>query len=504
MNGSGSLPGLRSRADFGCAAFLVGLAAAVRLRGLTSHGLYRDDAWVVLATRADIGETVRLGVTIPGFELAIRAWAGLNGSTMWAQTPELAASVVAVVVAYFVARRLGCGRPASLVAGGILALSPIALIFATRVKPYSFDLLNCVLVLALAMRVIQKPTWARSAVLGVFSLAGVVFSASLLPATLTAVAWCGWLGVRQRATGAVVVACTYVAVVGAYALVVLANVPPSLQTFWTPNYITGASSAVAALNNFAAGIFYRHGPAGWPLLLLIAAGVVWARRDLAPLFLGPVAIGLGLAVLKRAPFGGGRTDMYLYPCIAFAAALGVEKLLGARMARAGAAPALVLAAGLCVVALVDGRREIVRNPYPGADLAELSAMVDQHRAPGDGVVVAPFSRYAFAIYSKPDPKIILSSQYSTRFTVASPDPDVFLMPAEFYEGGYDPEAPAAFAAGRHRVWYIATDTPPSDTPPEVQDHEYEPERRLIAAGYVIEQRVDVFGAHADLLVSPGD
>lgn len=60
-----------------------------------------------------------------------------------------------------------------------------------------------------------------------------------------------------------------------------------------------------------------------------------------------------------------------------------------------------------------------------------------------------------------------------------------------------------FARSRSRVWYLATDTPASHTSPAVQENEVIPERQILAEGFVIERRIDVAGAHADLLVRPG-
>lgn len=157
-----------------------------------------------------------------------------------------------------------------------------------------------------------------------------------------------------------------------------------------------------------------------------------------------------------------------------------------------------------MVAATSIRPFALRNPYPCADMADLAAAVRRQAAPGDGVVVAPFGRYAYAVYSRRPPEVILSSWYSTGVTVASTDPDVLIVPAKFYETGYDPDAGATFARGRSRIWYLATDTPASDTFPWVQEHEYIPERRILAQGFVIERRIDVAGAHADLLVRRGD
>jgi hypothetical protein len=523
-----SLPFGHGAGDAVATVFLIGVALAVRVPALSTSGLYRDDAWPLLATRTDLGRAVRMGVTTPGFELFIRTWGGLRPATWWAQAPALVASVAAVAVAYLLARRLGCRPAAALVAGGVLALAPMAVLFATRVKPYAFDAVSCLIVLALAVRLAERPGAKRWAALAAACVAAPVFSASVLPVALTAMAWCGWRAFMAfghaagtaswHAAGtasetnafgrrlAVAVPSAYAVLVAGYAAAVLGNVPPPLRDSWASHYVDGPASARFVLDEFAAGMFYRHGPTGPLLLAAVFGGVVWARRDLAPLLLGPVVLAFGLAVADRAPFGGGRIDVYLYPCLALALALAVEQVLtGWKTLDRVPAPAaaLAVAGALVVFAATDGRRHVERNPYPGADTAELIAAVRGQAAPGDGVVVAPFTRYAFALYDRPRPEVILSSRYSTGFTVASRDPDVLLLPAEFYETGYDPDQAVPFARDRRRVWYLATDTPVTDTEPVVQEREVEPEARLLADGFVVERRIDVDGAHADLLVRPG-
>jgi len=483
--------------------FLLALALAVRAHALTTAGLYRDDAWPMLATRTDLGRAVRIGVTIPGFELFVRAWGGLSSSTPWVQAPTLLASLSGVALVYLLARHLGCGPSGALAAGGILALAPVAVLFATRVKPYAFDALSCLLLLSLAVRLAERPSNRRWAALVATAVAAPVVSASVLPVALTAVTWCAWRTWRdpeatvaaRRAGLAIVVG--YTALVALYALLVLGNVPPPLHDSWASHYVDGLASARFVVDELAAGIFYRHGPTGPLLLAAVCAGVVWARSDLAPLLLGPIALAFGVAVFDRAPFGGGRTDVYLFPCVALAVALTFDKALARRV------PALAVGAALVLVAATISVDHATQNPYPGADTAELIAAVRSQMAPGDALVVAPFTRYAFALYDRPRPDVILSPRYSTGFTVVSSDQDVLILPAEYYETGYDASAAVAFARDRRRVWYLTTDTPRSDTPPEVQAHEYEPARLLAADGFVLERRIDVAGAHAELLVRPG-
>lgn len=485
------------------ASFLIALALAVRLPSLSTTGLYRDDAWPLLAARTGLARAVRIGVTIPGFEVFLWAWGRVSTATVWAQAPALVASVTAVALAYGLARKLGCEPFAAVVAGGILALAPMAVLFSTRVKPYAVDAVVSLILFALAVRLAQAPSRRRWVSLTAVAVMAPLVSASVLPVALTAMAWSasrGWThpdATRQSRLLALALPAGYVAMVALYAFVVLGNVPPPLHDSWASHYVDDLGGARYVFDEFAAGIFYRHGPTGPLLLVAIVAGVVWARPHLAALLLGPVLIAFGLAVVGRAPFGGGRTDIYLYPGVALAVALTVQRALGGRRLR-WAGPAVTVA--LALFAVTDGRRHVEGNPYPGADTARLIALVRNQMVPGDAVVVAPFTRYAFALYDRTAPEVLLSSRYSTGFTVASPDSDVFILPAEFYETGYDAGAAVGFVGDRRRVWYLATDTPVTDTDPAVQAHEYEPEGRLLAEGFVIERRLDVRGAHAHLLV----
>jgi hypothetical protein len=53
---------------------IVIVGAWLRLTEVTSHGLFRDDAWVALSSRVSMGTALRMGATAPGFTLIERAW----------------------------------------------------------------------------------------------------------------------------------------------------------------------------------------------------------------------------------------------------------------------------------------------------------------------------------------------------------------------------------------------------------------------------------------------
>ncbi|MFN2606979.1 MAG: hypothetical protein ABR511_03635 [Acidimicrobiales bacterium] len=489
------------------------MAAGLRVPLLSSSGLYRDDAWPALATRTGLGRALRLGVTVPGFELWARAWLGVSRSTAWAQLPVLVASVAAVAGAYLLARRVGCGPPAALVAGGMMAVSPVSVLYATRFKQYSFEAVGAEALLVSALWAAARPgSGRRWAGLVAVALAAGGFSAPLIGVGTVAVAWVGWASWRTgdptARRAAAVAGGVFVVAVAAYARLVLGAVPPSLHRLWGDNYVDASSPVAFArttwhvLDQFMAGAVYRHGPTGVLVLAAVAAGAAACRRRVAVLALGPVAVAVLLAAARRVPLGGGRIDEYLYPGLAVAAALAVQFVLGTGALRR-LPPGLVggiVAAGLMAFALTGGRTQVRENPYPGVDMAALRRAVVARAQPGDGVVVSPFSRYPWALVAPTRPAIAPSPRFATGFSVASTDPDVFLMPSEYVEDGYDPGVAVGFAADRRRVWYVATDTPASDTAPAVQAHEQDAERALGGAGWRVADRVEAPGGHADLLV----
>ncbi len=490
--------------------FLVVVALWLRVPGLTRLGLYRDDAWPALATEAGLLDALRMGITTPGFELFLRFWLSFSGATLWAQAPTLVAAVLTIVGTFLLARRLGCGRVAAGVAGGLLVLSPVNILYATRVKPYQFDALSALCIMAAALAVVERPTSRRrwGALLAV-SLMAALFSASTLAVSAGAVAWCAVSSVRRgegraRRRGATL-PLTYLGLVGVYATIVLGNVPPSLHASWAENFIYASTPAElvrttwSVFGSFAAGVLPTTEAIAALVLIVLSLGALWYRSHVGILVMAPVVVALGLALVQRAPFGGGRIDIYLYPCIALLAAMASQKLLDTtrvpdRFAGATLVVVVVLGAGTILRARVEA------NPYPAADMAPLAAAVGARMAPGDAIVVGAFSRFPFALYADVETEVVLSSLYAPGFTVRSRDPDVLIMPAEFFEDGYDEGQAVPFAEGRSRIWYLATDTPASDTPPEVQAHEYRPEQRLLGNGFRIVDRIDAHGVHADLLV----
>ena len=103
-------------------------------------------------------------VTTPGFVLGERVWIGWFPHTVWAdQLPTFLASVAGIVAVGRLARWWGLSAPAVARRRGHRRGRTRRRRYATRVKPYAFDLLGACLVLWLAERV-RRQRCARRAV----------------------------------------------------------------------------------------------------------------------------------------------------------------------------------------------------------------------------------------------------------------------------------------------------------------------------------------------------
>ena len=98
-----------------------------------------------------------------------------------------------------------------------------------------------------------------------------------------------------------------------------------------------------------------------------------------------------------------------------------------------------------------------RPVYPGVDVRTLAAEVQRSEQPGDRVFVSELMRYPWAYYEDDPPAVRFGSDWATKFTVVSTDPNVFIAPSEDYEGRSVPKTWAAemTLTGTGRIWYVA-------------------------------------------------
>ena len=421
-----------------------------------------------------------MGVTAPGYTLAERAWIQLHpGSSLWAQLPALVLGVVAVAAAYGLVRTYGLPRWLGLAAALVVTVSPVAIVYATRVKEYSADfVLGCAL-LALGEMARRRPR-PVGLLVGLAALSVLSFFVSASTAVVVAGVWTALLidaaSDRTRRRPVLLSGTAAAAACAVVAAVFLRHLPPALHTFWrTMGFFPQGSSAgnlVVDLRNVGTSLLgglgiwpgpapaYLSNMAVGPLrtaVFVVAAGLMvaglWARRAaLAPvLVLGWALVAWGVSVV---PLGTGRTDVVVYPALLLLMALGAGQLttvLRPRMQLVGIAVVVAWAALLVVGPGTD------RPSYPAIDTAALAGTIAAHHRAGDLVVVAPGARFPWAYGELSKPQVRFGGQWDQGFTVRSGDPDTFVAPECAIEPGYDPDAWSRVVESASRVWYVGSD-----------------------------------------------
>lgn len=472
---------------------MLALALVLRLGDLGPPSLWLDDAWLAVGVRGDTwSERLRVVVSEPGYVLALFAWLRAVGfSDTAAQLPALAAGVGGVWATMGVARRgLSMSRLASLLAGLFVATSPLHLTYSTRVKHYTLDALLTLLVLWAALAVLRRPERPRRAVLlGVTAIAvsavsgivAVVAGGALSVVVLAALAENRRVPRQQRRHGqsaAALTAFTGVAALAAWF---------AFSAYWTSEVlgstvndvmraehaelfipVDDVTAASTRLGEGANVLLNRSVAGPWPLaaaLGLVGLGAVAVRRDnldrrggwRALLLVAPVVGAIGLAAAQSAPWGLGRTELYLVPLIALLAGAAVDVLVPSRPAgglvlSAGRRAVGIVAASVIVTgAVVDGVGE--RQSYPVEDVASAVAAWEAARTHGDGLLVYSASRWAFGLYTSGDITLVADRAESRGFHVEVADVDVTLLPPTETAG----VQPALNALdGRSRVWFLGS------------------------------------------------
>jgi hypothetical protein len=479
---------------------LVGAGASMRVQGLTTLGFYRDDAWAAMSSRVGIGTAWHMWVTAPGFYFLERSFIDLHPrSTWWAQLPELAAGVGAIPAMYFLARHFGFRRVAGLALACIVSVSPICVVYSTRVKEYSTVFLVSVAVLWAAETARRQPDRLRLTVLTALSVAAFAISASLGP--VIAGVWIA-LGLRVLTThqprrAVIVGGAATAALCGVVAAVFYRALSPALTRFWSGNYISLGSgfyaTARSSLSSLYANLLHFTGiaPTGQLVLVvvLLVLSVLGAFRNAA--MLGPACaavVALGLSVAQKAPLGTGRTDEYLYPVLLLLLASGAVRFWAA--ARDHLDPVHLRAVGTAIafVSVVLAGALIADSiasptPYPGVGVQALSAALRHEAEPSDHIVVGELTRYPWAYYEDDPLRLRFGPDWATSFTVTSTDPKVFIVPSEYYESGSQPARWASAFRNDHRLWFVLT--PPLSLNPTyaaLVHQGWHPVRTLHAAG----------------------
>lgn len=260
-------------------AGLIAAGAALRCPALGPSSYWLDDAWVALASRAgSVADFVDTAFTAPLFNhltgLILRL---ADAAPLAGQAVPFAAGSALAGLAYWGLRAFGAGRLPALAAALAAVFSPVSIVYATRVKPYTGEALLVGALVLLAVGVAhQRVAPARyaavaavgvlwSATVGVAAVAalGAAFAVRSIDARRPDAETARWLA------GAVVALLAY------WGLYLRSAVPDRMYDYWESSFVR-----VGSVPDFARSVVSQTSKAADALL--------------------PLPAGLGAAVLAAS------------------------------------------------------------------------------------------------------------------------------------------------------------------------------------------------------------
>jgi hypothetical protein len=486
-------------------ALIVGFGAWTRVSGFSHGDPWFDDAWVVLSSKVPLGTAVHMVNTTPVFSLLMRWWILLKpGALWWAQLPVFVLGLGTIVAVFALLRYFAMWWPLAYLGALVIAVSPIAVAYSTRVKQYNLDILLACAVLWLFERWRRDPDRTRAVALAVTGAGALLVSAATMVVTIpacVAVAHAMAVERRRRADGAIVLGSVAVVGAGEY-LEWLRHLSHGLDVGWTHRgYMLTFKSAQLfkfSLETMGTQLFHwmldvpiGHQPdpskavtrAGEiiaaitaALLISVTAPVLIGaarrlRQVVGPLVVpaGAVVLAALLGLLAISPFGGGRTDEVFYPALLLVFAGAVSWL--ARRWRPLVSVLLVgalAAAGSCV--MVGARN---RAQYPTIDLRGLYAKFGPHVGPYQFVVIDPWLSFTWADdgLSRTSVSLVQSFPFgwSQGFHVVSDDNKVIISDQYFFPSGEY----GGLSHFLNALWYVGETGGPTWPVPGPQDKLYQ-------------------------------
>lgn len=443
---------------------LYGLALGFERLGPSS--LWLDDAWQALVVEADgPGELMLVGVTAPGFAWLLSGWLAVFGfSETTAQALPFVLGLLAPVGLYLVTvSRLR--PPAALVGAILLASAPVHVTYATRVKPFTLSSFCAVGLIGLGLAVVDDPRSRRRWWgLALVSAAAVVASAFTAPIAAAAFAAGLLAAIRTNGRSAWRWVVGPAAAFGVFAAVwwfavVRVAVTDALHDYWSARYVSfdgGMVDGLRQLGGNTAAFLKGFLPFPTPVVvaLFVVAGILVVRRGLPSLSLagGPIVIAVLLGLLALAPLGGGRTDIYLYPCLALLLAIAVDRFPGTALGASA-----FMAAALAIAVLANVRPA---SPYPQEDVRPLVSVLERSVGPGEGILVYSPGIPAFALYTTWPVELVRGGTTAKGFTAKIGRENVHVLPRLRRDGAHNGPVLRRLVEPYDRTWVVASHLQP--------------------------------------------
>ena len=435
---------------------LVTVAYATRDSSLAGSPVHTDDAWVLLGWKAhDWSDVQHAGSSSLGFVLLLRAWLGLVGFThLHAQWLPLTASLLGAPSFLLVALRMRIRYSAALLGAALLLGSPVLVSYATRVKQYSFEVLLAILLIGLAAAVLRDPMarrpWIAFSIGSVislvvsFALVGIVvagFGAALVAA------WRKGGFDRLRRSAGPICAIAVALFIGSWFLTIIRPTrSTALHDFWSGFYLsepvgtppappwwhwTDTSHHGLLAHDWKLVQFLFDGAFSGPTIVLIIAFVVASvivaiRRPFHALLFGvPVLFAVGGSLVQLSPFGGGRTDAWLYAPMTFMIVSAVDIVVrrvtdgrrsDARKSGESKRAGLALDGSVILIALFCFANIPAATAFAWPDVTPLITTLEASRTRHDLVVVGTAFTFTYALYAPQPVATTVSDRNATHFT----------------------------------------------------------------------------------------
>jgi hypothetical protein len=380
---------------------------------------WNDEAWVAVTTRFPLTRLPSLTSSTPiGWSFLLRLFT--VGRSQSGRLLPLTFAALAVIPAYWLARRLDWrDRGAAIVAGALAAAAVLlvpAMLVRDDLKQYTADAFMTLAILAATARLERQ--WSRRGLV----LLSVAIWGGMLLSDAAAFAGAAVLGAlclvqlarrdwRRLADAVAAAAATALLGLGVYLLFDARAVVPGLTRYWQDFYVPvrhgmGASMTFVVRQFELIHGYFGLGPA-WLAIPLVLAGLVTIARLGRPATAVAVAAlwpeMLVLAALRKYPFLDLRTSTFLITITAVVAAIGVAGICAlVRAWLRGGQLATAVAIALAAVALLGFG--LAAGPYVRSHLIPFEPIRQQtqyaaaHAAPADPIVVSANSNWGFAYY----------------------------------------------------------------------------------------------------------
>ena len=388
---------------------------ALRISQLDRSSLWFDDAWVALVARMSASQLTHIGMTAFGFNAILWGWLHLVGfSEVSAKFIPFLAGCLAPVAVYLLLIRRGLGWISATIAALILVVAPMNVQYSATVKQYTSEALLTISLIWLAWKVLEEPRRKNIAWLGIAACFSIIVSSLtvfvVIPAVCLSLAWTA-LKHRGCRVDCIIMVAAVLAFTGVWIPLMAGDgFNPALRLYWSKYYVSHADglhgmvvSTFDLARHFVAGLTHRS--FGYVAISATVATCAAARRRtlLTLILWSPVVLVYLASLTKRAPFGGGRTDIFLYPLIAVVAALAADEMFRAIKEfwpeKSWLWYAGPIVAAVATLFIIRGARPAFPN-HPEEDFRHLVRRVMAQKRAGDVIVIYPPARYAWFLYSK--------------------------------------------------------------------------------------------------------